>query len=143
MAPASVPEPFLRPWRALVRDFSRWSPLIVRDKVRLEVYDSACLESGRCPRRAVAQAVFSSPRGRVSTVQVVSRLFEFPEHVVLGVLAHELGHLADESDEDEAELRADAWALWVTGRPIRYWGDLQLQSLGGEGEWPRPRDLHR
>jgi len=138
-----IPKAYRKPWRALLLAFAGWSPLIAKGRVRLEVYASRCLDDGGCAHRSVAQAVYSTPRGEVATVQVVSRLFDFPRHVVLGVLAHELGHLADESDGEEAELRADAWALWVTGSPVRYWSEDQLQSLGGSGKWPRPRGLHR
>jgi hypothetical protein len=58
------------------------------------------------------------------------------------VVRHELGHLCDSHvNGPEAEARADAIAMLVTGAPIRY-DSIQLQTVG-PGSWPRPRSLHR
>lgn len=102
----------------------------------LQVVDRRCLESG-CGIRNVADANVSTGR-----IRVVRRLLDMGESVFVGVIRHELGHICDSRiDAPEAEARADAIAMMVTGEAIRY--DANLVQTTSSGEWPRPRWLHR
>jgi hypothetical protein len=63
-----------------------------------------------------------------------------PEPNLLGVLRHELGHLADPTPgAPGAERRADALAALALGVPIRY--DHALIQTTGHGTSPRPDSL--
>ncbi len=102
----------------------------------LQVVDRHCLESG-CGIRNVADANVSTGR-----IRVVRRLLDMGKSVFVGVIRHELGHVCDSHiDAPEAEARADAIAMLVTGEAIRY--DTSLVQTTSSGEWPRPRRLHR
>lgn len=76
------------------------------------------------------------------TVYVVERLLEQPEGRVAGILAHELGHAADEhSDRRGAERRADRLAFEALGQPVLY-DERDVQNLD-RGRAPRPQYLHQ
>lgn len=103
----------------------------------LQIVDRPCLVAG-CELRSVADADVSTGQ-----IRIVNRLLGMGTGTVTGVLRHELGHLADSDiSRDEAELRADAIALLVTGEPVRYNRRL-IQTSDSTGIWPRPRSLHR
>jgi len=74
------------------------------------------------------------------TVNATMRLLRQPDGRVAGVLAHELGHAADDQRERAgAERRADRLAESALGLPILY-DDGLVQNLD-EGVTPRPRKL--
>lgn len=101
-------------------------------------------------------------------IYAAPELVELPTDIVLGILAHELGHAADflypgefllrgdkvvriqpdkhrlqgwsKRSEDDVEITADYIAEYVLGVPLGYRGPCHLQSLGLAGR-PRPRGL--
>jgi hypothetical protein len=101
-------------------------------------------------------------------IYAAPELVEMPTDMVLGILAHELGHAADflypgefvlredhvvrvepdrqrmkgwrKRDDDTVEITADFIAEKVLGTPIGYRGPCHLQSLGHVGN-PRPLGL--
>ena len=81
---------------------------------------------------------------RTGTVHLLRRaLIEFDPARLLGLLRHELGHLADGAVmAGGAEQRADDLAERATGRKIRYDRD-DLQTIASSGTYPRPRHLPR
>lgn len=65
-----------------------------------------------------------------------------PRTNLVGLIRHELGHLADTHvRQSGSERRADAIAKKVTGQAIRYDRD-DIQTVGS-GVSPRPRRLPR
>ena len=113
--------------------FKAWFPSITPSLTVLHVEHMR----GRHAERDVADATPAT-----GEIRVVERLLRMGRDNFLGVIRHELGHLCDEQiEEPEAEMRADLIALFVTLKPIRY-DRIELQTVG-DGEWPRPRDLHR
>lgn len=129
---------------------------VTRTKLRckLGLHDTArhfggCIEDGTI--------IYASPE-----------LVELPTDMVLGILAHELGHAVDflypgefllrgdhviridpdaqnlkgwkRRDSDTVEISADLIAEWVLEAPIGYRGPCHLQSLGLPNK-PRPVGL--
>lgn len=75
-------------------------------------------------------------------INVVRRFLQFETGRILGLLGHELGHLADlDSDQPGAEARADKLALQATGKRILYDED-DLQNVY-RGQAKRPKTLHQ
>ena len=105
---------------------------------RLRVVGQRCPHGGtRCARRDLAYADWDALE-----VVLAERALRLPRANVLGLLRHELGHLADPTPEARgAEQRADDIAQSVTGRKIRY--DARMIQTVGPGTYPRPRQLHR
>lgn len=103
-----------------------------------------------------------------TVIYAAPQLVEMPTDMVLGILAHELGHAVDflypgefvlrgdhvirvdpdtqrmkgwkKRDDDTIEITADLIAEKVLGAPIGYRGPCHLQSLGHAGS-PRPLGL--
>lgn len=103
---------------------------------RLVIHKRQCSPGSRGAYRDVAWA----EQDRL-VVNVIERFLDLQTGQILGVLRHELGHLADRSDAPGAEARADALAKAVTGEPICYDED-ELQNIY-EGKAVRPRHLHQ
>lgn len=107
---------------------------------RLVFLAARCTPDSPCRLRDVAWTEYAQDGAGVVTV--LRRLLLLPQENFLGVIRHELGHLAAPRWSDpEAEGHADAVACLVAGEPICYDRDL-LQTVG-PGTWPRPRSLHR
>lgn len=100
--------------------------------------EEPCFGSTRaCPGRSYAQADLATGR-----ITILERAVWLPEENLLGLLDHELGHLADPTPfAPGAEQRADDLAEVATGRKIRY-DPRDVQTLA-TGRWPRPEFLHR
>ena len=76
------------------------------------------------------------------TVNIVERVLGFSDNSVTALFRHEIAHLCDSfRDTDGKEQRADDIAELVFGKKIRYSGPHKIQTLG-EGEYPRPKELH-
>lgn len=81
-----------------------------------------------------------------NTVALVRRALRLPRAQILGLLRHELAHLADARVLDPrpgAERRADRIAERVSGRPIRYAPPHWIQTTADDGVRPRPPWLPR
>lgn len=103
----------------------------------LGVFSEPCSPGSRCGYRDVAYADLST-----GTVWFSSRALTWGKKRLLGLLRHELGHLADPTpSKPGAEKRADAIAFRVTGVPIRY-DKRQVQTIG-RGSLVRPANLHQ
>ena len=76
------------------------------------------------------------------TVNLVRRVLEFSDDSIIALMRHEIGHLADTyRDTPGAEQRADDIAELVFGDRINYSGPHKIQTIGN-GEYPRPKELH-
>jgi hypothetical protein len=76
------------------------------------------------------------------TVNLVRRVLNFSDDSIIALIRHEIAHLADSFRETEgAEQRADDIAELVFGEKIKYSGPHKIQTIG-EGEYPRPKELH-
>lgn len=116
--------------------FAQSFPTEIRG-VKLVIRDQRCSINGKCGLRDLAWA-----DRRDRTVNLLLRALSLPENRVVGLLRHELGHLADPwIDRPGAEQRADDIAEVVTGQRIRY--DLDNIQTIGPGTYPRPLHLHR
>lgn len=94
-------------------------------------------ERRRAPARSYARAEKYTGR-----IEVLAKVFLLPIENVLGLLYHELGHLADDDfGAPGAEQRADDIAEAATGHRINY-DRYDVQTIG-RGRWPRPLHLHR
>jgi len=74
-------------------------------------------------------------------VNLVRRALGFEVGRLVGILAHELGHLVDTSDAPGAERRADTFAEQATGRTILY-DEADLENIH-RGSPVRPKRLHQ
>lgn len=76
------------------------------------------------------------------SVNIVARVMDFSEDSIKALIRHEIAHLCDVfRDSNGKEQRADDIAELVFGDKIRYSGPYKIQTLG-EGEYPRPKELH-
>ena len=76
------------------------------------------------------------------TVNIVKRVLDFSDKTIIALFRHEIGHLCDPFVEsDKKEQRADDIAELVFGDKIKYSGPYKIQTIG-EGEYPRPDNLH-
>jgi len=115
------------------RLFARLHPDVAAFELR--IVDS------RCPtgRRSCAARDLAWMEGR--GVYLLRRALALPVDRVRGLLAHELGHAADDArHEPGSEQRADDLAERALGRRVRY-DARDVQTLG-RGRWPRPARLH-
>jgi len=75
-------------------------------------------------------------------VWFVGRALRMPRANLVGLLRHELGHLADPTPQKKgAEARADRIAWAVTGKPVRY--DAKDVQNACRGRLKRPAHLHQ
>jgi hypothetical protein len=103
----------------------------------LVILPGYCTSGKKCHERDLAYAM-SKPMH----VAIVRRLLDLPDRNVVGVIRHELGHLADKRLSDPGrERRADQIAEYVTGQRINY--DANDIQTTGRGRSPRPGYLHR
>lgn len=76
------------------------------------------------------------------TVNIVKRVLDFSDNAIIALFRHEIGHLCDPFvDSDIKEQRADDIAEFVFGDKIKYSGPHKMQTIGN-GEYPRPKELH-
>jgi hypothetical protein len=109
---------------------------------RLEIIERACPQPP-CAERDYADADGSRGSGHPGVIRVTKRVLRLPRHNILGLIRHELAHLADDHVERSGrEQRADDIAADVTGVLIRYDAN-DLQTTHAAGRWPRPKHLHR
>lgn len=100
----------------------------------LHIVDRACPTSAPCAARDLAWMVGGD-------VYLLRRALRLPAANVRGLLAHELGHAADDrAYEPRSERRADALAARALGLKVGY-DDGDVQALG-RGRSPRPGNLH-
>ena len=120
-------------FREQISEFRKYFPL---KGVRLVIHDR--FFTPECSRyRDCAWANLND-----MTVNIVSRVSDFSEDSVKALIRHEIAHLCDPfRDTDGKEQRADDIAELVFGDKIRYSGPYKIQTLG-EGEYPRPKELH-
>lgn len=105
----------------------------------VSVSDRKCLPYGDCAYRDLAYALYDADPPRIV---VHKRLLRLPRQNVLGVIRHELGHVADPTPYAlGAEQRADDVAESITGTKIRY--DRRDVQTVGRGRYPRPLHLPR
>jgi hypothetical protein len=106
-------------------------------KARLIIVDRECSIGGRCGVRDLGWA-----DSRDVTVSLLKRVLTLPMDKIVGLIRHELGHLADPYiSQPGAEQRADDIAEMVSGERIRY--DRNDIQTVGHGKYPRPLYLHR
>lgn len=105
-------------------------------QVKIVIHEGACPDRGPCAPRSFAFADWGAQR-----ITVASRLLMLRRENILGVIRHELGHIADPTPrvDHRAEQRADDIAEYVTGRKIRY--DANDVQTVGRGVYPRPAYL--
>lgn len=104
--------------------------LVVIDRECPRGYGCALRDYARCD--VVSLQIEFSRRG----------IKELTRANLIGILRHELGHLADPIvTKLGAEQRADDIAAYVTGERI-YYDENDVQTLR-HGKYPRPRYLHR
>lgn len=136
-----TPAELARLFRAERRRFARHFPAVGR----------AQLYIGRRPRGEGARAfgVARLPhRGQPGAPRVTlyREALRLPLPFVLGLVRHELGHVADARvGRKGGEQRADDIAHAVTGERIRYAavGRARAVQTVGRGRWPRPCYLHQ
>jgi transposase-like protein len=144
MTEAELVELFVRERGRFAKRFPRVA------EASIEVSEAPCSAAhGRCGFRNVAYCSWTGPDGakKYQRVVVVRRLLSMPRENVVGVIRHELGHLADDHvSEGGAERRADEIAERVTGAKVRYDAN-DLQSAGACRTPPcrdeRPGHLHQ
>ena len=108
-----------------------------RFKPGLGVFSEPCSPGSKCGYRDVAYADLTT-----RTVWLSTRALTWGRKRLLGLIRHELGHLADPTPSKAgAEKRADAIAFRVTGVPIRY--DRRHVQTIGAGSLVRPPHLHQ
>lgn len=123
--------------------FSRWFPDVA--DARLRIVERRCPTNSECKDRdlAFAEMLPSGP-----CVSMVARVLDLPFQNVLGLIRHELGHIADgERDRAGREQRADDLAEYVTGQKI-YYDQYDVQTVAPtngrrKNQYPRPKRLHR
>lgn len=116
------------------RVFSRVFPAL--KATQLWLLPNHCISRKQCEKRDLAAADLENNR-----VLLVQRVLKFDSLNWIGLIRHELGHLADPTpDLPGAEARADQIALEVTGQRINY-DDMNIQTTGRGG--PRPKWLHQ
>ena len=104
----------------------------------------ASLYLGRRPKgaplRSFAQA---ETGGRAPRVTLFAEALRLPRRNILGLIRHELGHVADPTPRRRGkEQRADDIAEAVSGARIRYELPAAVQSVG-RGVYPRPCWIHQ
>lgn len=103
----------------------------------LMVSPRACSPASRCVWRDFAWAFPDH-----GEVHLSHRVLSLPVENQIGLIRHELGHLADgHIAEPWAEQRADDLAERATGERIFY-DARDLQTIA-RGQYPRPMHLHR
>lgn len=107
------------------------------ESARLRVVKQGCVGRRGCRPRDLAEADLDT-----NEVFIVDRALDLPRNNIVGLLRHELGHLADPHPFlPRREQVADDIAEYVTGQKIRYDKD-RVQTIG-KGTYPRPKSLHR
>ena len=101
-----------------------------------------CSPGGRCTHRDLAWCYrWEGDSGRAHKIYLSQRALRLPRANVLGILRHELGHLADPTPRKPGgERRADRIAKKVTGVAIRY-DKAAIQTVGRGTS--RPSWLHQ
>ena len=115
--------------------FAFYFPHVARTK--FIILNQQCTDGMHCKARDLAFAQIDPP-----SVSILRRALSLPIANLIGLIRHELGHVADERIHARgAEQRADDIAEYVTGHKIFYdTRDIQTVS---RGKYPRPRYLHR
>lgn len=75
---------------------------------------------------------------RIPVVALYLPAVKLPRANIVGLIRHELGHIAA---PDLGEQAADDAAEDATGQRVRY--DSRMIQTTGRGRYPRPRNLHR
>jgi hypothetical protein len=115
--------------------FARVFPRVAQAVLTVSPRD--CSPASRCAWRDFAWALVDE-----GEVHMSHRVLALPLENQIGLLRHELGHLADAHvAEPWPEQRADDLAEVVTGKRI-YYDARDLQTIG-PGQYPRPLRLHR
>lgn len=119
--------------------FARLFPHVA--DTQFDLVDRRCTDKGHCRFRDLAYAD-EDARSGAPRVVMLARALKLSDDNVLGLMLHELGHVADiDVSKAGREQRADDIARWVTGLRISYDG-RNIQTVG-PGRYPRPRNLHR
>jgi len=115
------------------RRFGRYFGWLKATKLRF--VSGRCVSRGHCAFRDLAFTDLDE-----NEIVMHERALELPAENILGLIRHELGHMADiDVLKRGAEQRADDLAESATGQKIRY--DLcDIQTIG-RGKYPRPRRL--
>lgn len=121
--------------------FAAQHPTPVVAFASLEIVDATCGPTGRCRARDVAWSIRGGEMvGRVYLLRRALRDLSWDN--LVGVLRHELGHLADPSPSAPgAEARADEVAAKATGSPMRY-DEGGVQTIRQDASPVRPPWLH-
>lgn len=120
--------------------FARVFPFPRVAEARLVIVEAHC-PNPPCSERDYACAESQGER-IAGVVTMTRRVLALPRHNVVGLIRHELGHLADQSSRGGAEQRADDLAERVTGVKVRY-DRADLQTTHNSDRWPRPKNLHQ
>ena len=95
-----------------------------------------------CSTIACATRDFAYADQARNIVSISLRVLEYPDANFLGLILHELGHLADDRiNEPGAEARADRLAEQASGLRV-YYDALDIETVM-PGIWPRPAHLPR
>lgn len=106
-------------------------------QVELWISHDPCPWEGPCRKRNLAYSDLDA-----TTIVLLHRALRLPDENILGIIRHELGHLADlEIDSPGREQRADDIAEYVTGERI-YYDEDDIQTIA-PGRYPRPLWLPR
>lgn len=106
-------------------------------KTKFIIADRACVDMGHCGKRDLAYATATPP-----SVTILCRALALSKNNVIGLIRHELGHVADIFlGSRGSEQRADDIAEYVTGKRIFY-DRYDVQTIS-KGRYPRPKYLHR
>lgn len=122
------------------QSFAHVFPFARVASARLVIVETRC-PNPPCEERDYACAE-SGPESVPGEITMTRRALRLPRSNVVGLIRHELGHLADQSSRRGAEQRADDIAEQVTGVRIRY-DRRDLQTTHNSGRWPRPKHLHQ
>ena len=114
--------------------FAKKYPLVAKAKLR--VLDVQSMPGSAGGFRDVAMCDLDT-----MTVWFARRACSWSIERLIGIVDHELGHLADGNESQGAEARADTIARMVTGCPIRY--DSQHVQNVTQGALKRPAYLHQ
>lgn len=129
------PSMLLTLFNAERNEFAKYFPKA--REAQLAISNRECSIGGRCGLRDLGWAYDGD-----HTVTLLRRSLTLPDNRIVGLIRHELGHLADPYiNEPGAEQRADDIAEMVSGQQIRYDAD-DIQTVG-RGKYPRPLYLHR
>lgn len=143
--PNPPPEPAAWLYALFARERARFLaryPCAELARADLRIVNAPCSgAAGRhCAWRDVAWCAWDP--GRWGRVFFLARALTLPRANLIGLLRHELGHLADpHKGTPDAEARADRIARAVTGVAIRY--DARDLQTVGPGRAARPPHLHR